>query len=270
MRHAIAGKLGNVVQGMTTFSTAALFARQLYSEIPTKASTDPNSARRQRRRRVNRLRDLFFMLSDGADDLIEIGAHHAEASVRFVTDRPGRRAFAYEANPEICAQAAAMHAGKPIEFLNVALGDRDGTASFFVPVEARYKEWASLKQRRQSPVEQVEITVPMQTLDSAMTAAGARRSSIWIDVEGAQLDVFSHGRAFLQTSVDAIYTELYDKRMFEGCASSVEVLAFLLDHDFVPVARDNQFPDAYNLVAVNARVYGEQLEAIMAFMAQGA
>lgn len=256
---------------MTSFTMAALYARQLFAEIPTKASTgSPLGQRKLRKHRVDRLRDLFFLLSDGADDLIEIGAHHAEASVRFVAERAGRRAFAYEANPEVCAEAAALHSDKPIEFRNVALGDRNGTARFFVPVKARYKEWASLKQRQQSPVEQIELTVPMQTLDTAMAAAGARRSAIWIDVEGAQMDVFSQGRAFLQSSVDAIYTELHDKKMFEGCASSIEILSFLLDHGFVPVARDNQFPDAYNLVAVNARLYTDKLETIMAFMAQDA
>ncbi|MGL6210472.1 MAG: FkbM family methyltransferase [Paracoccaceae bacterium] len=252
---------------MTSFATAALFARQLYAELPTNATMrSTGDDRKLAAVRVRRLRELFFALASGADDLIEIGAHHAEASARFVTDRPGRRAFAYEANPEVCAEAVAIHADKPIRFFNVALGDHDGTASFFVPVDARLKVWASLKQRQQRAVEQVEITVPMQTLDAAMAAAGAGRSAIWIDVEGAQLDVFSQGKTFLETSVDAIYVELYDKKMFAGAANSVEVLAFLIERGFVPVARDNQFPGAYNLVAVSARIYADNLEAIMAFM----
>lgn len=253
---------------MDSLATAALYARQLWSELPSKATTHAGDEnRKQAAMRVRRVRSIFFALAAGADDLIEIGAHHAEASVRFVQDHTGRRAFAYEANPAVCAEAAKMHEGKPIHFFNVALGEQDGSASFFVPVAEHLKIWASLKQRNIKPVEQVEITVPMQTLETAMAQAGAGRSAIWIDVEGAQLEIFRAGKDFLETSVDAIYVELYDKKMFENSATSIEVLAFLIDRGFVPVARDNQFPNAYNLVAVHRRVYLDRLPEIMAFMA---
>jgi hypothetical protein len=81
-----------------SYTVAAMFSRLMYAELPVKAPMrTPGDDGRLAAHRVNKIRNLFFSISESADDLLEIGAHHAEASIRFVRERGGRRAFAFEA-----------------------------------------------------------------------------------------------------------------------------------------------------------------------------
>lgn len=222
----------------------------------------------------NRVRRLFFGLLDewNASELIEIGCHDAETSARFVTDRPARKAFAIEAIPAICERAATMHADKPIEFLQLALGRRNGNATFFVPSDDRQKAWGwgTLKKRNDADIQYDEIQVEMLTLTTAATRLGLdhgdRSAAIWMDVEGAQLDIVEGGMAFLSRKVAIIYTELYDNRVFNDAGTSITVVQRLLECGFIPIARDNQFAKGYNLIAVHREVYDRCIDTITQFI----
>lgn len=256
-----------------TYALAASFMRQLISEMPTTANMrGPGPANRAASLLVRRLRNLFFALIDecGASELLEIGSHDAEASVKFVESRAGRRAFAFEPIPEICERAAAEHEGKAIDFLRVALGRADGRVSFYVPRSEAAKTWGTMKKRADRDIGYEEIDAEMWTLATAGSRLGLddeRRSAvIWMDVEGAQLDVIEGGMDFIARKVAVIYTELYDNHVFNDAGTSVAVIDRLLQCGFIPVARDNQFAKGYNLIAVHREVYDACLETITRFL----
>lgn len=259
--------------GTINYALAASFMRQLISEMPTTANIRvAGTANRAAAQLVTRLRNLFFALIDewNVSELLEIGSHDAEASVKFVGSRAGRRAFAFEPIPAICERAAKDHADKAIDFLQVALGRTDGRVSFYVPRDARAKTWGTFKKRSDRDIGYDEIDAEMWTLETAAARVGLedgrRSAAIWMDVEGAQLDVVEGGMDFIARKVAIIYTELYDNHVFNDAGSSIAVIERLLACDFIPVARDNQFAKGYNLVAVHREVYDTCLETITRFL----
>lgn len=239
-----------------SYTVAAMFSRLMYVELPVKVPMRTSGEEgRLAAHRVNKIRNLFFSLSESADDLLEIGAHHAEASVRFVRERKGRRAFAFEAINSVYKDAIDMNMEENVHYFNYAVGNKNGKENFYIPNDDHLKVWASTKVRTQNRAQTTSVEVDMITLNKASKLAGAGKTAIWMDVEGAADDVLSGGEDFLRRNVISVYTELESDRSFENSASSISVIARLIRCGFVPVARDNQFPNAFNALFVKQDVY---------------
>lgn len=248
---------------------AALYAKQLILELPTVANMrDPGEDGRDAAHLVNALRRLFFDTLDQTQStvFVEIGCHHAEASRQFVEGRDGRRAFAFEAIPAIFEEALDLCRDLPIQLFNLAVGSRDGETIFHVPREDRLKVWGSTRKRTDVQVPTDQIVVEMARLDTLadrldMTVSG-RAAALWMDVEGAVLDILRGGASFLRSSVSVLYVEMYERAFFESRLDTLDIYELLIEAGFIPVARDNQFPGAYNLVAVHQNVYRHCYELI--------
>jgi FkbM family methyltransferase len=242
---------------MTDRQLAALWWRQLFSELGTSAHTGSGGPLGQlandRHRAVT---DLFFtlLLELPTDCLIEVGAHDAEASKRFVGAKQNARAFAYEAAPETFERVVGQGLPERLRMYNCAIGAQSGPVKFFVPRERRLAVWASTR-KRAGNVDVQELMVPMVSLDEAgrsiVPTSHNRDLGIWIDVEGSALDVLSSGECLLKHRVAIAYIEVNDISAYDGAATSLDVISLLLKHGFIPVARDNQFGDAWNLLAVH-------------------
>jgi FkbM family methyltransferase len=246
---------------------AILWWRQLRLELGSSAHRrTPGPAGLAAMERVKALRELFFRILRLNDVrlLIEIGAHKAEASRRFVRMKEGARAVAYEASPDVYKRVVDAGIPPGVELINAAVGPENTTAPFFVPEDEKMQHWSSLRKRLIHPVPVREVQVSMVTLDQAgRTAAGegpAADTALWIDVEGAALDVLNSGRDFLKERVLVVFLEMSDAETYENSNTSLDILQLLLQCGFVPVARDNQYRDAYNLLAVRSSVYQSMLE----------
>lgn len=246
----------------TSKQHAILWWRLLLSELESAASPKSGGdAGKAAARRVTAVRRLFFELvkDSSIDCLLEVGAHQAETSRRFIELKPGARAVAYEAAPAIYRAALAMGLPSGMTLENCAIGARSGEARFFVPKDEGHREWGSTRKRLLNPVSVQEIAVPMITLAEAGARATAgrtdRNAALWIDVEGSVLDVLTGGAAFLRQQVGVIYTEVYDTAVYENSGTILRLLELLLDSGFIPVARDNQWRWAWNLLVVHEDVF---------------
>lgn len=246
---------------MTDAHLAILYARQLIAELPTTANMrDPEPGGRASAHRVNSVRALFTDLLRRAEarTFLEIGCHEAEASVRFVTEKPCRVAHAVEANPYVFERTRAALTSDRIVLHNAAVSDRRGRMTFNVPVDPTLAHFGSLKQRegnaRTQPVEVDAITLDDVAQAAAVALPGPRDVGLWIDVEGAALEVLLGGQTAL-ARVAAAYLEVQDSNVFEQGGDALAVIAHLVAQGFVPVARDNQFPGAFNLLFAHHTLY---------------
>jgi FkbM family methyltransferase len=256
---------------MTDRQSAALWWRQLLSELGSSADTGapglPGLVAKARHKAVV---DLFFELLKRlpTDCLIEVGAHYAESSKRFAASKPNARAVAYEAAPAIYERAIAKGLPDRVTMYNCAIGAEAGAAKFFLPRDQNYQVWASTR-KRTAGVDVQEIVVPVVSLDIAartIVSTGAGRDlALWIDVEGAALDVLRGAEDLLKRRIAATYIEVNDFSTYEGSATSLDIIAVLLGHGFIPIARDNEYHDAWNLLAVHEDAYHAAREIIAAW-----
>jgi FkbM family methyltransferase len=256
---------------MTDRQLAALWWRQLFSELGTTADTGaPGLPGQLAKARHKAVTDLFFDLVSRPpiDCLIEVGAHYAETSKQFVTSKPGARAIAYEAAPEIYERAIARGLPGRVTMYNCAVGAEPGTATLFLPRDQNLQVWASTR-RRAGDVDVREVIVPMVSLDIAGRAmagtGGDRDLAIWIDVEGTALDVLRGGQDLFRRRIAVAYMEINDVSAYDGAATSLDIIALLLKLGFIPVARDNEYHDAWNLLAVHEDTHYAAREAIAAW-----
>jgi FkbM family methyltransferase len=211
--------------------------------------------------RVNAVRELYYkvLVELRISKHLEIGSMHADASRRFMQANPLGKAIAYEAAPRNYEKALAKPCPSGMRIVNSAIGSMSGTASFFVPNDDTFEQWGSLRRRLVQPVDVTEIAVPMVTLEEAAEdfrlAAGKRDLAIWMDVEGAALEVLESGLKTLGTHVSALYLELCDDHIYENGGNALEVLELLISLGFVPVARDNQFKGAWNILLLHESSY---------------
>lgn len=188
----------------------------------------------------NSLIDLFFKLSRSCHTLVECGAHRAEASVRF-----GRKAIAIEANPITFDEkmANAPH----ITRLNVALDKEEGTAYIHIFGEDQAPGNASTSERTDARAFSM-MKVPATTLDK-VTEKLDNGLALWIDVEGKSYEVLQGGLETLKKT-DVLIIEVEEKQFWKNQKLDHEVKKFLEDRGFVYVARDQEYPQQYNMIYV--------------------
>ncbi len=250
---------------------AMLWWKTLYAELGTPATkhSDPALAPRARRR-ASALIGLFDALvgKTGVDVLMEIGAHDARVSVAFTNAASGRRAFAYEASPRIFARNNGPQISKQVRFVNQAIGGRRGEIKFYEPLHDNYEsQWGSVKKRKNFDAYK-EVTVPMITLADAVDTAlegrvDALKAALWIDVEGYAYEVLASAGAKLAETIAICYVEVNDIAAQENAATSLQLISHMLDNGFVPIARDNEWADAYNVIFLNNKLLSHVQETVI-------
>lgn len=246
---------------MIETQNAVLWWRQLFTELGSAAHTaDKDAAGQLAKHRWWAVANLFFTIASQAkiENLLEIGAYDAETSRRFVGANPDARAYAYEASELVFNRTMANGISERMEMYNSAIGSKNGETTFFIPKSEQLQVWGSTR-RRAGNIETVEATVPIITLDEAANRiphiSAERDIAMWVDVEGSAHDVIKGGYNALQNRVSMIYMEINDFETYEGSATALDILEDLLKLGFIPIARDNQFHDAWNLLVAHHTTY---------------
>jgi FkbM family methyltransferase len=206
-----------------------------------------------RQRSVELLTELFFVTCDRVDvrQLLECGAHAAEASVRFVENQSGRRAIALEANPYTFEKHTRAAQRPNLIVLAEGVGEQPGSLVFQIPttnqqltpVNASFKPLLSPDRRSSA-----EIDVPMTTLDQLMERFGVRdRVALWIDVEGYAKEVLNGGKQLLE-SVEVAMIEVESECLWVGGALEPEITDLLSSFGLHPIARDCQQDEQFNII----------------------
>ncbi|HEY4990590.1 MAG TPA: FkbM family methyltransferase [Nakamurella sp.] len=193
---------------------------------------------------------------------VEAGAYRAEASRRVRADNPDCRVVAFEANPYNHQRFAEElgFAAAGIDYLNLAITETTGPVTFHLRTRQdgedlrRVTGNSSLLRRAGTGTDYEEITVDGASLDNQFAGGAASPVCLWIDVEGASAQVLRGARRLLERT-ELVLIEVEEKLMWESQWRSLDVIEFFLDAGFVPLTRDAEYNQQYNIMFVRGDVY---------------
>ena len=205
-----------------------------------------------------RVRTAFRTIARRTDPTVtlEIGAFEASFSRWVRAELPAARAVAFEANPMVWAHHRDEVSAAGVEYLNLAIGPENGPVTLHVPrdFDGRARDpvnrMASLGSNLRSE-EEVAVEVPGVRLDDAVPMAAADRMVAWIDVEGALGAVLPGSRETLSRAA-AIYVEVEAEPIWDGQWLDRDVLEWFDGIGMVPLLRDRQRREQYNVLLVPA------------------
>ena len=223
----------------------------------SKADAEPHLANANRR--AEALVSLFKACYNQLDTklMLEVGAFAATTSHEFLAGKTTRQAIAFEASPLNYEEFSLANKVDRLEYVHYAVGDGSAKSiAFKVPNDPAYKIWGSVAERKDFD-NYTETEVPMTSVDSFLHGRPLQALSVavWIDVEGLALDVLIGAKMNMSESIALIYVEVEDVHYFSGKGSSYDVLTCLLQNKFIPIARDNEWNGAWNLLAVHEAAF---------------
>jgi len=181
--------------------------------------------------------------------ILDIGSWHLEQSIELSNIFPRAKVYAFEPVPESFDNCTARSFSHPnIKVFNLALTNFSGETSFF-PVDPyqsttpnigassllKFKDGLNGSFFNQSWV-QKEIKVKADTLDNWVKEHNITNIDvIWIDVQGAELQVFQGANEILKNT-KVIFTEVGLKPYYEGHSLKKDIDEFLLAQGFKEVS----------------------------------
>jgi len=210
-----------------------------------------------RQKSVIELANLFanIITNSKVDSFFEIGALNAEFSM-FIKDQV-KNVVAFEASPRNFDQA--KDAISNIEYLNMAVSDHNGEIDINVAVDTK-SGTGSIKIGADSILSKIndedtiyeKNKVECTKLDTFIANKKWENQSnaLWIDVEGASLNVLAGAEDSLKNT-KAIFIEVEQATFWKNQALVGEINKFLCDRNFVPIARDFEYENQYNVIYVS-------------------
>lgn len=224
------------------------------SELQHRLATFDRSDRAQRQPSVDALVELFFDIADNAEieRFIEAGAKDAGASIRAMSSWPSVETVAFEANPYTHRRFAAVCADAGVRYEHLALDEHPGQVTFLVRLNDNGVPIAdgqgSLLHRPDYTLGYEAVTVDAVTLDGYL--GEQRRTAMWVDVEGASSNVLLGATDTLAVT-DVVMIEVEERAKWTGQQwMRREVVEFFDSCDLVPIARDRQSRQQFNIVFV--------------------
>lgn len=187
--------------------------------------------------------------------VFEVGAREAVYACKVSKLLPEAKVFAFEASPYNFDRFSkeVKDGGYPVEYLHLAVGDRDGTVEFYINSEINGVEEtlytgrnSILPRTGQAIATKVEVTITsLSTFVRERELDGP--VAIWLDVEGATGDVL-RGMSAVMDKVSLVHCEVEERRYWQDQWLRSDVDRFFLEHGLVPVARDDEYVTQYNVV----------------------
>ena len=208
------------------------------------------------------LDECFFDLLklQNIETLIECGAHEAYASVKFVKEI-GRRAVAIEANPIIFKNITSKNNYENITFLNYGLGKYQGELNFYIPKNNKLaKNGSFLLKKNKNRENYFASKVKVISLDSLIDKFSYKdeRFALWIDVEGYAHEVLQGGLKFLNSIKKEcvfIKVEVEEDTIWDNQISDNKIINLLKDNNYVPILRDFEYENQYNILFIKKKYY---------------
>lgn len=183
---------------------------------------------------------------------LEVGAYAAETSRWAATELIDCHVVALEASRDAHERLVRRYdfASLGVDYRHAAAASHDGEIELILDGTSAYRG-VSLLERRDVHQPRT-VTVPSVRLDSVVTDTTAN-VALWIDVEGASGQVLA-GAPRVLSQTDVLKIEVEDAPIWHGQMVTVEVIAQLLGHGLVPVARDIEYGTQYNILALSERL----------------
>ena len=179
--------------------------------------------------------------------ILEIGCHDGSNTLWFLEVFDSPRIFCFEPDPRAASRFKHKIGNRPeVSFFEYAITDKNGTTTFYMSSgqenDIMPEGWDCSGSIRK-PKNHLEvhpwckfeknIIVETKTLDTwCRENAIDRIDFIWMDVQGAEIDVIRGGRKALRNT-RYLYTEYSNKELYEGQISLKQLLKELVEFDVV-------------------------------------
>ncbi len=186
--------------------------------------------------------------------VLELGAFSADFSCGQRPRLPDSQFHAFEANPHNYARYRSQVEAAGVGYHPLAIGEAVGERIFNLVVKRDGKDVSPTRgsnSLRTKPLDinYEEIPVQMVSVDHFVREQGlvGRSAALWIDLEGTAHEALSGAeRTLADTSV--IFVEVEDHPFWTGQKLSGEVRTLLARSGFIPLARDFQYKQQYNVI----------------------
>lgn len=180
--------------------------------------------------------------------IIDCGCFDGADSISLARYWPKGQVYSFEAVPAIFEAAKKTTQFIPnIKVFPLALGDKDGTASFYVSEQVGYPGIPTLSSSALKPKYHLEkaphiifpacIDVQMVKLDSWGIKNGIDHIDfMWLDMQGFELNMIKASR--LAQNAKVIWTEVIMCEAYEDQAQYKEMMDWMTDHDYVFIGSD--------------------------------
>ena len=217
---------------------------------------------------VMHLDKLFFELITKirpCDCFIEAGAFDGTTSKLIQTMLPQAKVYAFEANPYNYSQFCSRFNDTLANYVHLAVSNTVGLTSFKIQ-KARdgidiplVKGNNSILARTDNTVIYEDVTVPCVTVDSYFADKINHTDSIamWIDLEGTAYQALE-GATQILPMVDFIKIEVESYQYWEGQKLDKDIYNFLIKHGFVPILRDFEYQQQYNILFCKQSIIDSQ------------
>jgi len=203
--------------------------------------------------------NLFHELTSILDVemLVELGAHAAEASRRFVGNPNSKKVLAFEANPYTFSKFNMELQEMQIDYRNNAVASECGQERIQIP-----NPQISLTPGNASILDRKGLRKKDDVLIEAhsLDCLGFKEKEIdfpklitalWIDCEGAAGQILKSGKNLLhEPSTKMLFVELEDIEYWENQILAPDVFEFLNRYGFTAIARDFTPRPQYNVLFV--------------------
>jgi FkbM family methyltransferase len=209
---------------------------------------------------AKRVRTTFLDLCTlvNATVAVEIGAFEAGFSLWVSKNLPGTRVVAFEANPYVHERFREEVTAAGVEYVNSCVGPQNGPVTLHIPRDFRggprdlVNQMASLQANLHTEQHQA-LEVEGVRLDDFMELSENDRLIAWIDTEGALEAVLSGSRDVLSRA-SVVFVEVENVPMWDGQWLDNEVVAWFRGIGKMPILRDIQRPQQYNLIFISTEL----------------
>ena len=90
------------------------------------------------------------------------------------------------------------------------------------------------------------------------------QASLWIDVEGATKNVL-HGfsDSFRRGTILSVLIEVESKPQWQDQWKDLDVVSFFISNNFIPILRDNEYKNQFNIIFIREDLFDGEVLAIM-------
>ena len=191
--------------------------------------------------------DFFELQKDlNPDFAIEVGAHAAEFSLAMSADF-GISAIAFEANPPVFDIYKEQCNNELVKYVNNAITNYDG----IIKININSDQLAgnnSIKIRQNAEIQRT-YDVYCYKLDTYLKDIQFNNAALWIDVEGANMEVLS-GAVETLSRCKSIFIETEDVAFWEDQWLTQDVESFLASQGFTKVADEEIYTNQRNIIFV--------------------
>ncbi len=179
--------------------------------------------------------------------ILEIGCNDGSNTLWFLEVFDSPKIFCFEPDPRAASRFRQKIGERPeVSFYEYAIGNKDGEETFYMSggqeTEEMPEGWdysGSIRKPKNHMLVhpwckfEKNIIIQTKTLDTWCTEQGIDRIDfIWMDVQGAEIDVIRGGRNALRKT-RFLYTEYNNKELYEGQLSLKQLLKELAEFEVV-------------------------------------